>query len=140
MSKFLLKIIKETDLYEVASIALVGNHSDRKFAPNINHGGSVHLNILEPSAQAGNHYHQRIKEFFINPGPGKLVLHLKHPTTDNIEVVDILPASHAVVMAYRAKLGVSHMVENPGPERVTLIIIVDEDDPTDVCPSNVYMT
>lgn len=133
-----MRIITDHALYQVASLELQGCHTDRKFVANIDRGGNVHLNILGPGARAGNHYHERIEEFFINPGPGKLLLHVKDSLSGRIETLEMTPISRDEVRAYRPKLGVSHVVENPGPERITLIIVVDKDDPSDVIPDPLF--
>ena len=131
-------IVEDRGLYEVASLPLVGTHRDRRLAPNIEQGGHVHLNILEPGARAGNHYHEHVEEFFINPGPATLVLHLRDTQSGNVQSVVLPAASTAEVRAFRAKLGVTHMVENPNGYQAALIIVVDRDDPADVVPAEVY--
>jgi len=118
---------------------LVGTRTDRRLAPNIDHGGNVHLNVLEPGARAGNHFHREMEEFFVNPGPGSLLMHVRHPGSGAVEVIEMLPASRSEIRAYRAKLGVPHIVENPGPHRIALIIIVDRDNPEDIHPAEVYL-
>lgn len=139
MTLVLDRVIEDHLLYEVSSLALVGRHRDRSLAPNIDQGGNVHLNILEPGARAGNHYHVHLHELFINPGPGKLLLHLRDPQNGSVETVELSPLSLTQARAYRAKLGVPHMVENPNPYRATLIIVVDRDDPNDIVPAPVYL-
>jgi oxalate decarboxylase/phosphoglucose isomerase-like protein (cupin superfamily) len=129
-----------SDLCEIAELVLVGNHADRKLAPNIDNGGNVHLNVLEPGSCAGNHYHLKVQEFFINPGPGRLLLHMRHPRLSSVEIVEISPASLSEVKAYHVKLGIPHMVENPERHRATLVIVVDRDDPSDVYPASVYVS
>jgi len=136
MNKFGINITEQYELYEVGSLMLVGNHSDRRLAPNIDHGGNVHLNILEPIARAGNHYHLKVQEFLVNPGPVMLLLHLKHPQKDTVETVEMIPASLNEIKAYHPKLGVSHIIENVSAHRAAFIIIVDKDNPDDVYPQN----
>jgi hypothetical protein len=41
------------------------------------------------------------------------------------------------LLAYHVRLGLAHVVENPGRMVTTLIIIVDEDYPEDVVPAQV---
>jgi len=138
MSKVRETAVRTHRLYELVPLRLLGAHEDRRFVPNINRGGQVHLNVLEPGACAGNHYHERVRELFINPGPGELLLHLRDPRTGRTQRVVLPPASLSRVMACGAKLGVPHMVENPGPHTATLIIVVDHDDATDAVPAPVY--
>lgn len=125
-------------LYETQNLPLLGNHLDRKLAINVEGGGRVNLNVLAPGARAGNHYHQKVIELFINPGPGTLLLHLRAAHAEAITVVEMLPASMQQIRAYRPKLGVTHMVENASPHTMTLIIVVDQNDPSDVFPLEVY--
>ena len=138
MSKVRETAVRMHKLYEVVSLPLLGTHEDRRFVPSIDRGGQVHLNVLQPGACAGNHYHERVRELFINPGPGELLLHLRDPRTGRTQRVVLPPASLSHVMACGAKLGVPHMLENPNPHTVALIIVVDQDDPTDVIPAPVY--
>lgn len=139
MRKLGIKITEKYELYEVGSLTLIGNHSDRRFAPNIDHGGNVHLNILESGACAGNHYHMEVEEFFINPGPDRLLLHLKHPQRNTVEVVEMSPASLIEIKAYHPKVGIPHMIENKSNHRAAFIILVNKDNPEDVFPQNVYV-
>ena len=138
MTLLLDRLVEDHLLYEVRSLLLVGTHQDRRLAPNIDQGGNVHLNILEPGARAGNHYHEHVEEFFVNPGPGALLLHLRDPGSGSVEKVELQPVCRTEVRAYRAKLGITHMVENPNPHTACLIILVDRDDPSDVVPAAVY--
>jgi hypothetical protein len=138
MNNLSISIIEENDIYEIGTLSLVGDHTDRKLAPNIEHGGNVHLNVLEPGARAGNHYHEKVQEFFINPGPGTLLLHLKNTRTGLVEIIEMLPASLSEIRAYHPKLGIPHLIENTSIHRATLIIVVDKDDPADVRSANVY--
>ena len=140
MTLLLDRIIEDHLLYEVSSLDLVGTHRDRRLAPNIDQGGNVHLNILEPGARAGDHFHEHVEEFFINPGPGRLVLHLRDPGSGSVEKVELSPVSMREARAYRAKLGVPHMIENPNSHRAVLIIVVDKDDPRDIVPAPVYLS
>lgn len=75
----------------------------------------------------------------MNAGPAPLMLHLRDPETGIYEVVEMRPPELARVLAYRVRLGVAHVVENPGRFVSTLIIIVDEDDPEDVVPAQVML-
>ncbi|MBW7991825.1 MAG: hypothetical protein FVQ84_17655 [Planctomycetes bacterium] len=133
-STFGIPIKEKHELYEIGTLALVGTHSDHKLAPNIDQGGNVHLNVLEPGAKAGNHYHKKVQEFFINPGPGELLLHLKNVNSNLVETVNMLPASLSEIKAYHPRLGVPHIIENRGTHQNTLIIVVDKDNPSDVYP------
>lgn len=125
-------------LYEVKSLPLIGPHPDRKLALDVGGDGRVNLNILSPGARAGNHYHQKVYEVFINPGPDTLLLHLRSPQAAAVSVVEMLPVSLNRINAYHPKLGVTHMVENPSPRMATLIIVVDHNNPGDVFPLAVY--
>ncbi len=131
-------MIDDAELYAVKRLALVGNHRDRKMCADIAGGGIVHLNMLTPGARAGNHYHRKTQEFFINPGPAVLRLHLRAIDQDAVRVVEMAPASLTEVRAYQPKCGVTHLVENPSPQMATLIIIVDRVDLDDVFPLEVY--
>jgi oxalate decarboxylase/phosphoglucose isomerase-like protein (cupin superfamily) len=131
MKKFQIPIIDDFKLYEVGRLELVGQNGDRKFAPNIDNGGNVHLNILEPGARSGNHYHKVVQEFFVNAGPEKLLLHLLDPASGRIETIEMLPISLTDAKAYRPKHKIPHMVENSSNMPLTLIIIVDRDNPDD---------
>lgn len=129
-------------LFTVTSLELGQPKEARRLVPNVSRiangtKGDVHLNILAPGARAGDHYHRRVKEFFVNAGPGPLALHLRDPETDVYEVVEMLPPELTRVLAYRVRLGVAHVVENPGNLTSTLIIIVDEDRPDDLVPAHV---
>jgi oxalate decarboxylase/phosphoglucose isomerase-like protein (cupin superfamily) len=138
MTELKIRIVEDHELYQIGVLELLGSHPDRRLAPSIDHGGAVHLNIMQPGARSGNHYHRELQEFFINPGPASLVLHLRNPKTGEVITLDIPPASTEDVRAYRAKTGVPHIVENNASHTMTVIIVVDEDRPEDVCPSKVY--
>ena len=130
-------------LYCVTSLELGKPREARRFVPNVGRiaarsGGDVHLNILAPGARAGGHYHRQLKEFFVNAGPSPLVLHLRNPETGAYQAVEMQPPDLTRVLAYRVRLGVAHMVENPGPSISTLIIIVNEDRPEDVVPAELW--
>jgi hypothetical protein len=131
MNEFHIPIIEDYDLYEVGSLEIINQYSNRKLAPNIDRGGNVHLNILEPGACAGNHFHKVVKEFFINTGPEKLLLHLKNLKSGSVTTIEMTPVSDKEVRAYRAKHNVPHMIENSGNNRIILIIVVDKDNPSD---------
>jgi hypothetical protein len=130
--------LEDFGLYEVHRLPLIGPHLDRKLSINVDGDGCVNLNILAPGAQAGNHYHQKVYELFINPGPDTLLLHLRSPQEEAVSVVEMVPASLNQLRAYHPKLGVTHMVENPSNRLATLIIVVDRNDPSDVFPLPVY--
>jgi uncharacterized cupin superfamily protein len=138
VGKLGIAVVEDRALYQVGELELIGKHENRKLAPNIDHGGNVHLNILDPGARAGNHYHETLEEFFVNTGPGPLILHLRHRDGDEVEVVEMSPVSKCRAPAYRAKLCVSHIVENPNPQQVVLVIVVDRDNPDDICACPVY--
>ncbi|MCG3119029.1 MAG: hypothetical protein ALAOOOJD_01357 [bacterium] len=138
MESFTHNGFEDFGLYEVKSLPLVGPHADRKLSLDVGGAGRVNLNILSPGARAGNHYHQKVHEVFINPGPEALLLHLRSPEAAAGRVVEMLPASLSQINAYHPKLGVTHMVENPSPRMATLIIVVDQNDPDDVFPLAVY--
>lgn len=132
-------MLDDFELYAVKSLPLVGNHRDRRMCANIADGGVVHLNMLTPGARAGNHYHLKTQEFFINPGPAVLRLHLRAKNDETVHVVEMAPASLAEVRAYQPKPGVTHLVENPSPHTATLIIIVDQVALDDIFSLDVYM-
>jgi mannose-6-phosphate isomerase-like protein (cupin superfamily) len=131
-------------LYSVTPLELGEPREARRFVPNVSRiatksRGDVHLNILAPGARAGGHYHLQVKEFFVNAGPSPLMLHLRDPETGAYETVEMAPPELTRVLAYHVRLGVAHVVENPGPFVSTLIIIVDEDHPEDVVPAEVIL-
>lgn len=131
---------EDFELYEAQNLPLIGPHLDRKLALDVGGAGRVNLNILAPGACAGNHYHKKVRELFINPGPDKLLLHLRSPREEAVSVVEMLPPSLRRLTAYHPKFGVAHMVENPSPHEATLIIVVDCHDPSDVFPLAVYQS
>lgn len=88
--------------------------------------------------RAGDHDHLKTQEFFINPGPAVLRLHLRAKNDEMVRVVEMTPASLTEVRAYQPKPGVTHLVENPSPQTATLIIIVDRVDLDDIFPLAVY--
>jgi len=137
-----MELIQENKLYKVYTLNLLGNHTDRKFAANINHFnkniGDVHLNVLSPNAKAGNHYHTKVKEYFINAGPGNLILHLRDQDNNKIQKIIMTPASLDEMKSYNVNLRVPHMVENPNSHNVAIITIVDKDNPKDMFSSNIY--
>lgn len=129
---------EDHDIYETIALKQIGNHKDRKLFPNFNHlsstkAGDVHINLLMPKAIAGHHYHETTFEFFINPGPGSLLLHLQNPKDSRQETIEMQPASIKGLKAYRAKRGIAHAVENPHDHPISLIILVDKDNPDDKC-------
>ncbi len=125
------------ELYETLIFNKVGTHADRRLFPNINHlvpgcAGDVHVNLLMPGAQAGNHFHKETLEYFVSAGPGTLRLHLKRPEDGKKEVVEMIPASIDQLIGYRAKRGIAHLVENPQMHAVALVVLVDRDNPEDM--------
>lgn len=129
-------------LFSTTPLELGEPREARRFVPNISRiaakfGGGVHLNILAPGARAGGHFHRKVKEFFVNAGPSPLVLHLRDPNTGVYEAAEMVPPELNRVLAYRPRLGVAHVVENPGSHVSTLIIVVDEDRPEDAVPAEV---
>lgn len=128
----------DSALYAVKNLPLLGNHRDRKLCADIAGGGIVHLNVLTPGARAGNHYHLKTQEFFINPGPTVLRLHLRARDEETVHLVEMAPASLAAVRAYQPRPGVTHLVENPSAQMATLIIIVDRVDLDDIFSLAVY--
>ena len=128
------------DLYTIHSLDLGEPRPDRRFAPNINRffehlKGDVHLNVLGPGARAGNHFHRQVRELFINTGPEPLILHLQDASSGRTVTIPMRAPSLDRILAYQVERGVVHSVENPGDSTVTLLVVVDEDNPDDVVPA-----
>ncbi len=142
-----IKTISDCGLYEIGQLDMIKDNTDRSISVNINRfstsldrhstkckdgiPGDVHILVLDPKARAGNHYHKRIQEYFINIGYKDLVLHLKDRKTKEIIQVIIPPITREEIIVIRPKCGVTHLVENPNDILCPLLIIIDNDCPDD---------
>ena len=144
MTAFGVTGLQDLGLYELAELRLSGSHQDRILAANINWlagkhcggtadvRGDVHLNYLLPGAVAGNHYHLRVFEYFVNLGPVDLELQLRHSETGETAIVVMPPPSRSRMPVFRPKHKVAHAVLNRADCAAVLLIIVDADQPEDV--------